>query len=128
MREIKFRAWHTVHKKMYEQKNIDVLLKNVNSDNIWKFMQFTGLKDKNGIAIYEGDMVSAAWVHHGEPGAPFKAFIFYNEHIGSFRIGYASLGGGAQDEIYFRYQVEVIGNVFENREWYDEIINNKAAI
>lgn len=78
--------------------------------------QFTGLLDKNGKEIWEGDIVTASWMQHGKPRMPFRAYILYNEHIGSFRIGYNSLGGGSQDEIYFRYQIEVIGNIYENQE------------
>lgn len=81
-------------------------------------MQFTGLLDKNGKEIWEGDIVLASWMYHGKPGTPFKAIIFYNQHIGSFRIGYDGMSGGAQDEIYFRYQIEVLGNIYENPELF----------
>lgn len=79
-------------------------------------MDFTGLLDKNKTEIWEGDIVKAAFLHRGSPGVPFHAYIFYNDQIGSFRIGYDSLGGGSQDEIYFRYEIEVIGNLYENPE------------
>ena len=57
MREIKFRAWHTINKVMYNHKRIPVLLKNVADDNVWKYMQYTGLKDRDGLEIYEGDVL-----------------------------------------------------------------------
>ena len=48
MREIKFRAWDDENKKMYHE---------VSSFNIYKLMQFTGLKDKNGTPVYESDIL-----------------------------------------------------------------------
>ncbi|HEM2714269.1 TPA: hypothetical protein VCA04_001218 [Streptococcus suis] len=84
------------------------------SDERWKFMQSTGLFDKNGKEIFEGDVVL-------ENGWRKVAVSFgtqeIEENFGDKRIfqGFnLYLGGGYPEAVMSKH--EIIGNIYENPE------------
>lgn len=113
--EIKFRAWNKKDKVM-----VDVAAMNFGPSGLWsliedaddaelqlednyELMQYTGLKDKNGREIYEGDIVKNEYgkvmdIQYDPRSAAFGVGDYYFGTIGSGKI------------------LEVIGNIFENPE------------
>ncbi len=110
-REIKFRAF--VHGEMFyptgtEREGYTGLpsreLYHKFYDN--ELMQFTGLKDKNGKEIYEGDIFSL-----GDLNILYVC-DFDNGYFGGMQHGNKSRVGLA----YWESNIEVIGNIYENPE------------
>ena len=102
MREIKFRAWwkDTMEKipDFMEEYLIEVL--NNDPDNPFIFSQFTGLLDKNGKEIFEGDVV--------KEGGLVSVIEWANERY-CYRTTTGTIG-------LYGFCGEIIGNIYENPE------------
>jgi hypothetical protein len=107
MRKIKFRAWDKG--KMIEpmgllMRDAPQWLDKLSSEAI--LMQYTGLHDKNGKEIYEGDVVKA-WIDFGPGGEGERTFI----------VSITPFGTNIQEWNYKEQMLpEVIGNIYENPE------------
>jgi len=125
-RELKFRVWDTATKKMLsgfhlfgettliggihvwqqqEGEAIGIKRSNISALADLIIMQYTGLEDKNGKEIYEGDIVQRGVV------------LFSN---GKFQGYYYESNGGIaeswEDDLYKEKDIEVLGNIYENPE------------
>jgi len=121
-REIKFRAWDKLeYRFVYSNKPSDFgFWKWVAYDDTTPLMQYTGLKDKNGVEIYEGDIVRAELnfkVMDDEVVEPKIFEVIYQ--FASFSLA----ADGIVEEFGYVYmseyppdKMEVIGNVHENPE------------
>ena len=119
MREIKFRAWDKEIKKMCQISNIDFAERQARAIRIYEsglgaswenfdvleLMQYTGLKDKNDVEIYEGDLVQVEGLL---PNDPFKVWF----RSGLFHIGNWNTQGFMNAFDFY----EVVGNIYENPE------------
>ena len=125
-REIKFRAWNTNSKEMMDCISIQDLACRTKLDranvNLLIFEQFTGLKDKNGVDIYEGDIVSTRTLN-----AELNDLDFENYEVGFFNGTFCLIKNeqairqwkdGTNDwyslENTESFEIELIGNIHEN--------------
>ena len=113
MRENKYRAWDKCNKKMYSYKDIEWWpIRALNSDaDVYEFIQYTGLKDKKGKEIYEGDIIR--YYHYKRKiEKTWGAFGFQAERDRFMTLHEICDAGSI-------HKIEIIGNIHENSELLD---------
>lgn len=93
-------------------RDVSELIDWAGEDNI-VVIQSTGLKDKNGVEIFEGDIISA---HCGDLTGVVK-----RHESGEWRIYWDNIEDGASAVYQGDYShLEIIGNIFENKELLED--------
>ena len=135
MRDIKFRAWDKQTKRLFQVQTLQFYGANNTVDACWtngvdfdgestlgepelnnlhnlELMQYTGLKDKKGVEIFEGDVL-----FHPLQGRR-KVFYPYSERVASY--GLRDIDSGFGSTLQDSHAVwEVIGNVWEDGDLID---------
>lgn len=133
MREIKFRVWDTENKEMLRVQELDfedtfyggrLSIRTEQYNDYFDIedmilMQYTGLYDKNGKEIYEGDIVRIPndyELYGTNAGEAYEVYFAY----GGFRLKpkYNSKARGywLEDD----NEIEIIGNIYESKELLNE--------
>lgn len=130
MREIKFRAWDKEAKEMREvamlrwedgrMSRIAGYWKGTRNngwtdydpaDGKYELMQFTGLKSKSGIDIYEGDVVK-----HEQWNNDIMAVVKWKDDMAKFELYWTENEQPSLTSRLANKEYEVIGNIYENPE------------
>jgi uncharacterized phage protein (TIGR01671 family) len=129
MKEIKFRAWDKAEKRWYDYEDSEIFIDLHGQPLIYaaenpypfantdiELMQYTGLKDKNGKEIYEGDYLRCKQYIGGN-------FVEYHLELGYVEFVHGAFGLHRKQGFYrpFKdwleeYELEVLGNIHDNPE------------
>lgn len=127
-REYKFKVWLKKEKKMVEPLSINLekqqILFNEPSDKYWtevrivsfddvEMLQYTGINDKNGVKIYEGDIV--IYKFQNDDLKTKKLTVFFDEEDCSFSLAHKGKPYISMEKDDIKYY-KVIGNIYENKE------------
>lgn len=112
MREIKFKYWHIAHKR-FEDAGFMFSPDGFQAKGRIIPLQWTGLKDKNGVEIYEGDILE---LRNSKGQSANKQVVVWDKE--GARFDWEETEHGWPDSFSgFVHDYRVIGNIWENPEF-----------
>lgn len=120
MREIKFRGYNGNEMVYIDLLEADFKINYLENLRIFAkaglLMQYTGLKDENGIDIYEGDIVS---------DKEFKYIVEFKYEYNSFGAsGWVGVPINSLDAKLRFTHLNIIGNIYENPELLEKKLDD----
>jgi uncharacterized phage protein (TIGR01671 family) len=119
-RPIKFRAWDERHKEFHHDTSTHA--NEVGDVSPWTYEQYTGLKDKNGREIYEGDFLKLSFMNGDDQEAMMEVIDPHSEvwfHRGQFLTrhhGFPVMSWADSDSTRKgTAECEVVGNIHETK-------------
>lgn len=109
-RVIRFRAWNVKLKHHMDDPRHDYLgmaFEERQGSKDYIVEQFTGLTDKNGKEVYEGDIIKSRYGYH--------EVMWYEDHTPE-RGGMDDMWETKKSGWFIFYPCEVVGNIHEHRE------------
>ena len=141
MREIRFRAWRNDEGYMVtSERGVLTALQHAmglafpprfsSIDNqpkagMFTLMQYTGLKDKNGVEIYEGDIITMD--KNGEKSMHRVKYMDDNDYPAFDLVPFVDCDCNALSYAMAECEIEVIGNIYENPELLEEASDGKHS-
>jgi uncharacterized phage protein (TIGR01671 family) len=119
-RKHKFRAWDTLQGGKFEywdsktNKYDGIFWEMIKNKSFKEPNEFTGLKDKNGKEIYEGDVLK--WNHACDLSDNGIDQVVFRNGLFGFEVGKGGYALEAFDREFAGTSIEVIGNIYENPE------------
>lgn len=111
---------------IYDTLEVEICWGGINESEIFgfddvEFLHFTGIRDKNGKEIFEGDLITetgvfnstvkyGSWVYEEDFGAKAKSVGFYLDKSYEEHTWYENFNYD-----YISKNCEVVGNIYENK-------------